>query len=343
VNDQGQKMVGRQRQSSGDNSANIQAQVVHVHSGVSEADVERIATHLIQSNLEKYDASAKAEIETRIASMAARVAHTLSEADSLESMADPGMQYAVITVEREYARTGDEELAENLLTLLAERSQQRERSTLRLVLDESLQVAGRLATHHADVLSLVLLTRRPRSRQQLLRLDDVIVHLAERVRPWLDHISTSSMETDAEHLAYAGCISQADGQCTMASALWQLWTVVWHKGLTEEQIPETLRPLLGAAFIPCFHDSSLWVPRAMQQSIAKAVAPEFGITEPASIEEYANLVVAERIPGWADLTAIWNDTAISHLQITTVGTAIGQANARRVLGDEQIQDLAAWL
>ena len=139
-------MFGKQKQSGGDGSQNVQAQVVHIHTGVTEADVARISTELVQKNLEEYHQGAQELIEQRVAEMSSEVAAALASADTLDSMTDPGMQYAVLSAQREYARTGDEELAENLLRLVTERSRETGRTTRQLVLDESLQVAGQLCS-----------------------------------------------------------------------------------------------------------------------------------------------------------------------------------------------------
>jgi hypothetical protein len=54
------------------------------------------------------------------------------------------MQYAVFTAQREFARSGDDQLGDILVDILVDRTKEPDRSLLQIVLNESLNVAPKL-------------------------------------------------------------------------------------------------------------------------------------------------------------------------------------------------------
>jgi hypothetical protein len=151
-------MIGRrQSQQSGSNSLNIQGRDIAI--GLSYADVRQVAMDVFEANF------------LRLRDVAAVVARERAEAflDSyLQKMAEegqaeipeaenPDLQYAVFSAQKEYARTGDEDLGKLLVQLLADRTKVRDRNLTQIVLNESLSVAPKLPPDQLDALSLTFL------------------------------------------------------------------------------------------------------------------------------------------------------------------------------------------
>lgn len=335
---------------SGAHSTNVQSEVAHFHSGVSPVEALEMMEEVSRRNLERYAERVQYVIDERVAVILPKIVDELNARGTLESVADPGMQYATLNVQRDYARTGDDDLGETLVQLLADRSQSESRSRLQVVLDESLQVVARLTQQQMDALSLVLLVRRPRPTVLIVDHPTFREHLERQILPWFP---VAADELDIYHLSYTGCASIAAGGCTMASAFWQVWPGLWQKGLEEDRIPEGLRGHLGdsSLFHPSLHDPTKPQVNATNKPVARLLAGQRGVDG----DEFANLLDAAHLseseindftggllPGWVECIAEWDGSQLKHLELTPVGIAIGHANARRRLGSAVIGTLAAY-
>jgi hypothetical protein len=341
----------RQTQRGGANSTNVQAGVVNYHQGLAPADALAMMEQVSRRNIERYADEAQQLIDERVELMRQRIVDELAARETLESVADPGMQYATLVVQREYARTGDEDLAETLVQLLADRSQEVRRSRRQLVLDESLQVASRLTPEQSDILSTVLLTRRPRPSVPITSLHLLDFHLRMHLVPWVSRLSVDNFDFD--HLAYSGCASIAEGSCSAASALLQVWTGLWHKGVPPEELPESLAPFQrnSAVILPSLRDPAKVQPNAINAATAREVAVANGVPEGDFVsflqnyqmsEDEVNQDVSGRVPEWPEFISIWDEGRFKNVELTSVGIAIGHANARRVLGSTWIGKLEVY-
>ncbi len=213
-----------------------------------------------------------------------------------------------------------------------------------------MQVVGRLTQKQMDALSLVVLIRRPRPIADVVNLPSIYNHLRSQISPWAPILDTD--ELDLHHLAYTGCLSIADGSCTFASALWQAFSGLWSHGISPEEIPEELRELVtnGTAFVRCLRDPTKLQVNAINKSVADSLASTHGFPlawvallernrmSEAEIDED----VALQVPELEDVISKWNETKLSHCELTSVGIAVGHANARRRLGREKVPPLPIY-
>jgi hypothetical protein len=171
-----------QTQKAGDNSTNIQAGSITVHQGVSVTEVRELALDVFRANFCELAGDARNVARRRAEEITEAFLKQLQQqyADGLRQAHDPDFQYALFTVQKEYARCGDKELGDLLVDLLVDRTKHESRSILQIVLNESLAVAPKLTPEQLSVLSLVFLfryTTHPaiRGRQGLLSYLDRFV------------------------------------------------------------------------------------------------------------------------------------------------------------------------
>ena len=350
-------MADDQRQRSGANSENVQIGSVTINAnGVSVADVIAISDEISQRNIEKYAAASQATVNGRTSQLSVKIAMTLEERGRLESAADPGMQYSILTAQRDYARSGDEAIAENLVNLLADRSLETERNRRQLTIDEAIQVAGRLSIDQMNLLALVLFMRRPRPIVQVANIALFEARVEMDLLSLSDLITASHTEIDLDlgHAAYAGCVSITEGNCSVASGFWQVYSGCFTRGFTSEDLPNYLRDREADRnlFIPCLRDPARMQVNAMSAASAVLIAEREGVdsTEYAGMldrfrmsEEEITADLVSRGDKWGRFVDHWDDTKLQHAELTPVGIAIAQANAVRVLGQQAVRPLSAWL
>ena len=143
-------MMKDKKQEGGDGSSNIQAENVNVYNGITYKDAKEIALDVFNSNFIR--------LKSEAAQIAAERAEEITEKnekspESLEEFKNPAMQDALFQTQKEYAKSGDEELGNLLVDILVDRAKTQERNMLQLVLDESLLVAPKLTVEHFDLLT----------------------------------------------------------------------------------------------------------------------------------------------------------------------------------------------
>lgn len=187
-----------QKQKSGDHSLNVQIQ------GISYSEARTIAMDVYKANFLRLAEDA--------ATIAARRAEALTDAflvelrkrepQAISSMSDPGMQMALFTAQREYAKTGNKSLERLLVDLLADRAEKGKEGIERIVLDESINVVSKLTSIHLDSLSVVLLMTRA-----IVDTASGSSGFRKYIQGALAHFihDLSDDSSCYEHLEYAGC------------------------------------------------------------------------------------------------------------------------------------------
>ena len=147
------------KQEGGDNSTNLQGQTFIINNGISYEDAKGIALDVFKSNY--------LELSTKAADTAKQRAEELVEdflqqvkernPNAINTMEDPGMQYAIFSAQKEYARTGDKNMSDMLVDVLVDRAAFPERNLKQIVLDECLQIIPKLTTSQLDTLTIVFI------------------------------------------------------------------------------------------------------------------------------------------------------------------------------------------
>src|SRR5229473_350490 len=127
-----------------------------IQHGLSPAQMKEIM-EAIASQLPGYAAVAREIVDERLRDFEQRVIGRFADTSSTRSEAfkDPDFQHVVIRAQNAYARSGDEQVRETLVDLIARRSMETDRTRLLLSLDEAVEKAALLTKNEFAELSFV--------------------------------------------------------------------------------------------------------------------------------------------------------------------------------------------
>lgn len=194
-------------QSIGSNSSgNNQAQGnISIYNGLSYAEVKEIFYDLFQQNFYRLSDEAKEIVDQRCKDFIDKFLSQLisKNPNGLTHARDPDFQYDLITAQINYARCGDPELADMLITLLVERTKEPERSLRQIVLNESIAVVSKLTKEELDALTATFVLE---YHSEKLKFDN-ISYLASYITTYILSFwsSTRNENSVIAHLCYTGC------------------------------------------------------------------------------------------------------------------------------------------
>lgn len=195
-----------QRQNSGDGSVQYQANNdIIIQQGPTYREIKEIAMDVFRANFFELSGMAKQLANERASQITDTLLHKLLQvSDGYRFSGDPDFQYSVYLVQREYARTGDENLGDLLTDILVDRSKYDNRSILQIVLNESLLVAPKLTSMQINALSLIQLL----SNMRFGGLTDFgeLESVFAKAQSLVGDVSDLS-ESGLLHLQYSGAMS----------------------------------------------------------------------------------------------------------------------------------------
>lgn len=179
INDQVTKQEG------GENSTNLQGGTIIVNQGITYQDAKNIAIDVFKSNYlelsEKAAITAGQRVEELVDDFLTKMHERKPEA--INSIEDPGMQHAIFTAQKEYAKTGDKDLSDMLVDILVDRASQQERNLMQIVLDESLVIVPKLTNNQLDTLTLIFLLKYTRNNQ-IINIQTFKEYLNTHIKPY---------------------------------------------------------------------------------------------------------------------------------------------------------------
>jgi hypothetical protein len=194
--------MSSQSQRGGDDSFNIQAESIHL--GVTYSEARQIAEDVFNKNILELGKIAMSVVRERGFDLSEKFFAKLREKfpSAIATMANPDMQYALFTAQREFARSGDQDLEEVLVELLVDRAAQPTRSVFQIVLNESLTVAAKLTVQQLDTLSLMFLLKHSKLKT-IRNQSEAKTYIDDYYAPFLER-PTREM-SDFLHMEYSGC------------------------------------------------------------------------------------------------------------------------------------------
>ena len=213
-------MTDNQSQKSGNDSTNLQAHDITINNtGITYEDARKIALDVSKGVLFELSENAKTSARNRVDEITDDFLRKLHAGyqKGLEKASDPGFQYALFTVQKEYARTGDKDLGSLLVDLLVDYTRHDQRNIVQIVLNESLNVAPKLTSEQIAILSVIFAIRYTQKNGPLSN-DLLGQHWDETVRPFVDLITPK--QTAYLHLEFTGCgtasVANSDIKLTLA-------------------------------------------------------------------------------------------------------------------------------
>ncbi|WML79786.1 LPO_1073/Vpar_1526 family protein [Streptomyces sp. VNUA74] len=344
---------GKQVQRAGNDSTNYQAQNINIQ-GLTYSEAKEIALDVYRANALELSAIAQNTARKRAEELTESFFETLRERapEAIESITDPDMQRSIFRAQEAYACSGDNDLSEVLVDMLADRAANPTRDLRQLTLNEAIQTASKLPAHHFTILGTLLIVAKTQFTAAV-NVADLHGFLTRIVAPAAEGLHAT--DGDLRHLQYAGCLSIDLSEKPLTGIISQAYPGFFTKGFTLEQIEEPHRTLKPPAIIPCLRDSSKLQVGAMNNEVLmQKLIPELGLEEHSNelqrlmsinlmpggeIEEE----VASLHPSLRNLVNVWGSTAIRQCEPTGVGMALGHAHIRRILGEEFTAGLEIWV
>lgn len=347
--------MSSQSQRAGRDSTNVQANTLVVYQGPSHAEMRDIALDVFRSNFLELSGVAAETAARRAEEVTQRIVERLmyEHPEGFKGAADPDMQVAIYTVQREYARTGDPDLAELLINVLVDRSKQPSRSLLQIVLGESLHVAPKLTTEQLATLSVIFTIRYTRSAP-MAGFEGLRSYIDKNVAPFVPLLTKTN--SCYQHLEYAGCGSIGIGSVAVPGILRDVYPGLFAAGFKLDEFnaayPDLHVPdgILAIAL----RDADAIQLNAIDDDTFKRIASDKGIDEDEidsvlKFERNSHMMSPPDVETWLKelhpaiepLIDVWENSLLKNMTLTSVGIAIGHANARRITDDRA--DLAIWI
>ena len=344
----------KQSQKAGDSSINIQARDINVNHSLSYDDVKSISKDVFEANFLRLSGISAEIAEKRAEELINNLLETLEERnpEALQNADDPDLQYAIFTAQKEYARTGNQELGDILVDILVDRFKEADRNILQIVLNESLQIAPKLTKDQLSTLSVIFSLK----YTKYLRMNDLSSlnhYINYRISPFVDDLTINN--SCYQHLEYTGCGSISIGSIKIGAIFKNNYPGLFSKGFAESE-KETIiadNPLAQSMFIPCLHNVRLLQIGAIDDEIIRSLATENHLDDEITnqiiklqndfimnekeIEEHLKAVH----PCMDKLLNVWENSSIKNTTLTSVGIAIGHANTRRIT--KETDNLSIWI
>ncbi|MDO6594678.1 LPO_1073/Vpar_1526 family protein [Neptuniibacter sp. 1_MG-2023] len=346
--------MSKQVQKGGENSTNIQAEEVNVVQGLTYAEVRQVATDVFKANFYDLAGEAKTIAESRASQITEDFLAKLQaeNPDGFSKAQDPDFQHALFTVQKEHARSGDEDLGSLLVDLLVDRSKQNQRDILQIVLNESLSIAPKLTKEHLAALAVAFLFRYTQNFG-IGNHESLGQYLDAHCAPFAENIPKN--QASYQHLQFSGCGAISMGSVNLENILGQTYQGLFLKGFDPEEI--TKREVsIGTDqnfFIPCLNDPEKLQVRANSKEILEKNMEQLNVPEEdrPKILALFNLgkmnegKIKEKCieirPYMAQVFDAWSSSDLKSFMLTSVGIAIGHANIKRLVGE--FANLSIWI
>jgi hypothetical protein len=342
-------MSEKQKQVAGDYSLNLQSGEIRV--GLSYADARQVASDVFEANFYRLSTTASEVARSRADELIVKYLHELKRSSYrkpalLDEIANPDMQYSIFTAQRDFARSGDRELGDMLVTLLVERTCVSERTLLQIALGEALAVVSRLTIDQMNALSIVF-SLRYTVWPNLESVREIGEYFEELWSQFGGSLPTR--EFSYRHLEFAACASIDITRIDLHTLLRRRYPGLFSRGLSRTQVVS----LFGSGdpphelFGPTVHKWD-WVQVAGTNKEIRKRCQAIGLSSEL-INKVVKLLdtrdlrqaVIDAVPAAKPLFELWDGTLMCHLQLTSVGMAIACANIQRRTGRQS--EVSNWL
>ena len=347
-----------QTQNAGDHSTNLQVAgsvIIKTGSDISYRDVRDIALDVFRGNFEKLTKAAGDIASKRAEEITDKFLKELAKDNpaGLQKAGNPDFQLALYTAQREFARTGDESLGNLLVALLVDRSKQHSRDIVEIVLTESLAVAPKLTTDQLATLKAAFYFRYSKL-VGVLFFETLQFQLEMQLRHFADDVS--SKQTCFQHLEFAGCATVSMGSVKLADVFQKFYPNAFSKGIQREWILSTLPGLLTIDGLfkadPVDAANMMITVGQNEEEIRKFLVEKNTSKESIdrliqqwnstllSTDEIKKKIITA-LPRMGKIFEVWDTSALGHLQLTSVGIAIGHAYLKSRSGLNP--ELSIWI
>lgn len=347
------KLLNDQYQSGGDGGVNAQAGRDVIIHGVTYTEAKQIALDVYRANALALQGEA-----VRIASE--RAEHLVDEflqkmqqggAQQFQEARNPDFQYAMFEAQKTFARSGDQNVETVLVNLLAARASEPEQNLRQVVLNEAITAMARLTSAQIELVTLIFVLRHTKNTN-INRLDDLRAHVAR-----LEPLAACIPNGDAvySYLVYSGIATEQVGSISLPGIFRSEYPGVFAKGYGEDVFAKILErePSAQQIVIPCLNDPAKKQVSALDKRVLDERCAELGLSDQTKKELHdlltQNLMDEAEIESWFAMLGEpvqriftgWKSHALQRCALTSVGIAIGHANAVRMGAINA--DLGIWI
>jgi hypothetical protein len=322
--------------------------------GVSSAEARNIALDVAKATFYELTGLARETMSSRVEEITEKVISKLEKdfPEGLKKATDPDFQHALYTVQKQFGRTGDEDLGGLLVDLLVDRSKEDQRNILQIVLNESLEVAPKLTGAHLALLAVIFLLGYTKNNAL-----DSKKRFGEYLDGHVSHFVGQLVKNVAsfQHLAFTGCGSVQVGQRALEEIFLIHYPALFSKGFEPSEIEARSISLecQKLYIIPCLNDPSKFQILAMDRQVLDMLFDQnktnqddrdkiYGLFDLGRMttEEVRSVVVKIR-PYMESVFDCWSNSDMKSFTLTSVGMAIGHANLKRLIGE--FATLSIWI
>jgi hypothetical protein len=263
-----------------------------------------------------------------------------------EAFRDPDFQFLLGDAQNAYARSGDQAVKGTLVDIITRRSLQTGRSRTAVTLNDAATRAPVLTINEFSALSLGYLLRHTINNG--IRTFPAFCHyIASQLMPFVPDITNEA--SSYWHIEAQSCGIVEMGVIDLLSIFRRTYAGVLGKGISrqtlETSLPEGKKNALDNFLVPCLHDTSKLQPKfavrpqefldltrqtGLDSQLTTNVWTAFENTVPPKPDMIA--LIKPYVQDIERLFSAWDETPMEHLRLTSVGLAIGHANAVRVIG-----------
>jgi hypothetical protein len=345
-----------QNQDVGNSATAIQAggSVTLINFGVTSAEARAIALDVARATFYELTGAAKETASSRVEEITDQVIKKLEKdfPEGLQKAKDPDFQYALFTVQKEYARNGDKDLGDLLVDLLVDRSKQDQRDILQIVLNESLSTAPKLTDTHLAALAVIFLVKYTQ-KIGIANHQTFGEYLDKHLLPFVSKLTKN--QAGYQHLQFSGCGSTGLAGNSLEGILGATYQGLFLKGFDQSEIESRAISvgLDSRFFIPCLNDPT----KLQVDANSKEILEKHLDTQELSLEDRAKILqlfdlgrmsepeIKETLiairPYMAEVLETWSNSPMQTFTLTSVGIAIGHANIKRLIGE--FASLSLWI
>ena len=337
-------------QTSGSDSTNIQV-AGNAQFGISYESARQIALDVFKANFYEFSEKAAKKALERAEEITEKFLKTFFEDSNQDKtkLEEPAVQSSIYEVQKAYARTGDEQLAQRLLDTLVARVISEERSINQIVLDEAISVLPKLTDNEVNLLSFMVSATKVQYQgiNTLQAFDDFVNTALLKFFP--DKISTSELK----HLQYCGCFTLPMGGPHAFMSLGE-YLGVRYKGLlvngfSEQQFKVETNGMdlasLGDFIIKNLRNHEMYQFNALYDSEFDQRLVQLGLGEQGKLlkslwhKTAMNKTEVEKViidinPHANTLINAWNKTILPAIELSPVGYAIAVINFNRIMNSK---------
>ena len=231
------------KQKSGNDSKNYQV-AGNLIIGYPYSEIKEIVKDLFEQNFYKLSSSAKNIAEARVNELMEGYFKKLSNEDTvdLNIISDPRFQCSLYEAQKEYAKSGDTNLKEELINILLEKTKSNNPKKKDIILDEIINILPKISEKDKDFLTLKFIFGY--KFFDLLNLKNFNNHINESMIFFHEKFKSKEFKENLEYLEYNRCILTMEGVKewnNLEHIFSKTYTGFFSLGFSKEEFEENIK------------------------------------------------------------------------------------------------------